>query len=400
MIGAESLSRACFNWIHRHQLVYNACWEDPRLDREALQLGPDDDVLMITSAGCNALDYALVGPRRIIAVDMNRRQNALLELKLAGIRTLDYDEFFNLFGRGGVDTWDILYADRLRPRLSEAARSIWDRWGVMFQGRGRRRSFYFRGSSGLCAWMINAYINQKGRIRDAVNDLLAVETVAEQQRIYDRCQLNEMLWRPFVRWCLNRDLTFAMLGVPRSQRQQLDEGYPGGIVQFIVDRVETVFRVLPLHDNYFWRVYLTGQYTPTCCPEYLKEENFERLKDGLVDRIDVHTDSLLGFLSSYRATISRYVLLDHMDWMHTHAQQVLAAEWQAIVDRAAETCRLLWRSAGLQVDFVDPILIESGGRTHAVGERLQYHPELTDRLHKQDRVNTYGSFYVADLAPA
>lgn len=33
-------------------------------------------------------------------------------------------------------------------------------------------------------------------------------------------------------------------------------------------------------------------------------------------------------------------MLDHMDWMHTHAQQVLAAEWQAIVDRAAETCRL------------------------------------------------------------
>ena len=32
---------------------------------------------MITSGGCNALDYLLDEPRRIYAVDMNPRQNAL-----------------------------------------------------------------------------------------------------------------------------------------------------------------------------------------------------------------------------------------------------------------------------------------------------------------------------------
>jgi len=92
--------RAVFNAIHGGQLVYNACWEDPRLDREALRLGPDDTVVVITSAGCNALDYALDGPRRIHAVDLNPRQNALLELKQAGIRALDFETFFQMFGRG------------------------------------------------------------------------------------------------------------------------------------------------------------------------------------------------------------------------------------------------------------------------------------------------------------
>lgn len=41
--------------MHLKNLVYNTCWEDPRLDREAMQLQPDDEVVMITSAGCNAL---------------------------------------------------------------------------------------------------------------------------------------------------------------------------------------------------------------------------------------------------------------------------------------------------------------------------------------------------------
>jgi S-adenosylmethionine-diacylglycerol 3-amino-3-carboxypropyl transferase len=75
-------------------LVYNCCWEDPAVDRRALDLRADDTMLVITSAGCNVLDYALTGPARIHAVDANPRQTALLELKLAGIRQLDFDDFF------------------------------------------------------------------------------------------------------------------------------------------------------------------------------------------------------------------------------------------------------------------------------------------------------------------
>ena len=89
-----------FRQIHGRNLVYNSCWEDPRLDRQALQINADDEVMVITSAGCNALDYALQGPRNVHAVDMNPLQNALLELKVAGIHKLDYDSFFALFGRG------------------------------------------------------------------------------------------------------------------------------------------------------------------------------------------------------------------------------------------------------------------------------------------------------------
>ena len=92
--------RRLFELVHGHNLVYNTCWEDPRLDRVALELGPDDTLLVVTSAGCNVLDYALTGPRHIHAVDLNPRQNALLELKLAGIRRLDFNRFFGMFGRG------------------------------------------------------------------------------------------------------------------------------------------------------------------------------------------------------------------------------------------------------------------------------------------------------------
>ena len=32
---------------------------------------------------------------------------------------------------------------------------------------------------------------------------------------------------------------------------------------------------LPIGDNYFWRIYITGSYTLHCCPNYLRREHQE-----------------------------------------------------------------------------------------------------------------------------
>ena len=46
MKPSEWLSGKCFNFVHGKNLVYNTCWEDPRLDRVALDLGPDVDLIV------------------------------------------------------------------------------------------------------------------------------------------------------------------------------------------------------------------------------------------------------------------------------------------------------------------------------------------------------------------
>ena len=89
-----------FNRIHRSQLIYNTCWEDPAIDRKLMRLNPESRVVMITSAGCNALDYLLDDPGEIHCIDVNPRQNALLHLKMAAIKRLSFEDFFLLFGCG------------------------------------------------------------------------------------------------------------------------------------------------------------------------------------------------------------------------------------------------------------------------------------------------------------
>src|SRR5215470_17344789 len=123
----ESLNTRIFKAVHRRNLIYNTCWEDPALDRVALNLGHDDRVVVITSAGCNALDYLLAGAGEVNAVDVNPRQNALLELKVAAVRTLGHADFFDLFGNGYSPFARELYHDAVRARLSPRARHYWDK---------------------------------------------------------------------------------------------------------------------------------------------------------------------------------------------------------------------------------------------------------------------------------
>ena len=394
MALTEWISGRVFNAVHRNNLVYNTCWEDPRLDREALQFTAADHVMVITSAGCNALDYALCGPASVDAVDMNPRQNALLQLKKAGIKRLDFDTFFQLFGDGRLPGARKVYEKSLRGELDDWSRSFWDRKIKFFDHP--KRTFYYRGTSGAFARLMRVYIEKVIKVRPAIDRLFAASSVEEQRRIYDK-ELRERFWTGLVKFAMNRDTTLSMLGVPKAQRKQIETQYEGGVVKYVQDCVEAVFTELPIQDNYFWRVYLNGSYTRECCPEYLKRDNFEALKAGLVDRVQTHTCSVQAFLERTSTPISKFILLDHMDWLSDKFFSLLESEWQAIVNRAAPHSRVIWRSGGLRTEFIDSVNVMHGGKMKKVNDLLTYHPDLAARLHPLDRVHTYASFYIADL---
>jgi S-adenosylmethionine-diacylglycerol 3-amino-3-carboxypropyl transferase len=390
----DKLDQKIFDAIYSRSLVYNTCWEDPAVDRRALALGADDSVLVITSAGCNALDYALQAPRRIFAVDANPRQNALLELKIAGIRHLGFDDYFAIFGDGYHARFADLYRAHLRDALTPFARGWWDRHADWFTSR--RGSFYFHGLSGSVARGVRAYFATRPRLRRAMDDLFLARDVDEQRAIYDR-RVAPDLWNKPVNWIISRQFVMSLLGVPYPQRRLVEAQHEHGVSGFIRNAVQYVFRQLPLADNYFWHVYITGRYRRDCCPEYLKQPNFERLKAGLVDCIEPHTATVTEFLRAHDAPITRFVLLDHMDWMSSYHPHALIEEWEAIRLRAAPRARILLRSAHARPAYLDAI------RIGAAGEKLRdvfrFMDDIADALQPQDRVHTYAGFVIAD-APA
>lgn len=390
----DRIDQRIFGAIYARSLVYNACWEDPAIDREVLKLGADDDVLVITSAGCNALDYALDGPRRIHAVDANPRQTALLELKIAAIRALDYGDFFALFGQGFHARAGELYRQHLRAQLSPFAQGFWDRHWRWFASR--RGSFYFHGLSGLAARGVGHYLNFRPSLRHALQQMFDARSVDEQRSIYDD-RVAQRLWNRPVNWVISRQAMMNLLGVPYPQRKLVEAQHDGGVAGFIRSAIEYVVRNLPLRDNYFWRVYFTGSYERDCCPAYLTEAGYRALRGGLVDRIVPHTCTVTDFLRRHDGRISRYVLLDHMDWMSSYYPDALVEEWDAILASATPGARILLRSAQTHPAYLDTI--EVGPQRRRLRDQLHFHDDLAAAMQPRDRVHTYAGFLIAD-APA
>ncbi|MGL6338273.1 MAG: DUF3419 family protein, partial [Waterburya sp.] len=367
-----------FSLIHQSNLTYTTAWEDPRLDRQALNLTENDTILMITSGGCNALDYSLDRPKHIYSVDINPHQNALLELKLAAIRQLDFDSFFQLFGRGHLPQFNSIYQSKLRSSLSPWNQKYWDKHGAKFFNS--KRSFYFHGSSGWVVRFVNFFTHQIAKNRLYIEQLFAVDTIAEQQKIYDR-HLRYTL-TPFLRQLLSNNLALWLNCVPPEQRRQVELDFGCSIGEVYSQWLEEMLTQVPIKDNYFWRVCLYGEYSPTCCPEYLKRENFAALKAGLVDRISVHTNSVENFLRENEVTISHFVLLDHMDWLSHYRYPELETEWQAILNRIDRQARIIFRSMLSQVKYLDDINAIVKGSRQPLKNLLTYDRELARKLHQ------------------
>ena len=389
----DRIDQNVFNTLYARSLVYNTCWEDPAVDRQALKLSADDTVMVISSAGCNALDYALDGPARIHAVDANPRQNALLELKIAAIRRLEFEDFFTIFGTGYHARFAELYHQHLRGELSDFARAWWDRHVAWFTSP--LGSFYYHGLAGQVARAFRAYFRLRPKLAGEVQALFEARDLATQRDIYDR-HIALAMWTPAMKWVLGRQFTLSLLGVPHPQRRLVQAQHPDGVAGFVREAIEYVFRQLPVADNYFWRVYLNGRYTPECCPAYLKPDNFQILKNGLVNRIKTHTCTVTEFLHEHRKPVSRFVLLDHMDWMSSYHPAALVEEWNAILSRARPDARILLRSAHADPAFLHWVRV--GPWRRPLDQALRFERELAARLHREDRVHTYAGFMIADVA--
>ncbi len=373
-----------FQHVHGSNLIYNCAWEDPRIDRELMQLDADSTVVMITSAGCNSLDYLLDNPAQIHAIDVNHRQNALLELKMALIKRNEFDDLFEMFGIGSHMDYTAIYQS-VRAQLSESAQGFWDRRIGFFNPKSLKKSFYYHGTSGVAAWVMgNALFRLRPNIKNFAVCLLDAKSLEEQRQAYEL--IEGEIWGKFTNWLIRQPALMTLLGVPRPQIKLIEDSYPGGLTGYVKDKLKHVMTDLPIEENYFWRVYITGSYTLNCCPNYLRSENQGVLRERM-DRLKPYTGTVANFLRENPGFYSHYVLLDHQDWLAWNDPVALREEWDLILANSRPGTKILMRSAGLDLSFVPD----------EIRARLRFQPERTEALHQLDRVGTYGSTHFAEV---
>lgn len=353
------------------EYIYAFTWEDARVDARILKLDDEDVVLAITSAGDNILAYALDGPKRIHAVDLNPSQNHLLELKLAAFAALPYEDVWALFGRGKHPNFRQLLLSKLSPHLSSLAFQHWFHHGPgTFSPSGK--GFYYTGGSrhalNLVAWLFRIL-----GIRGEVTRLCAAPTLAEQREIWKRSIRRVVLSR-LLAWCVvsNKKWLWKTLGVPNAQREMIERDFaaaeaagtspqpgvspflaasqqsPSGtpvstsrlqcndsltqahnqpdthnygtgraIWAYAVATLDPVINTTLLSSsNHYYLVCLLGRYVRTCCPDYLTPRAYAKLsKPKAFDGLRIHTDELVEVVERMApGTLTVAVLMDSMDW--------------------------------------------------------------------------------------
>jgi betaine lipid synthase len=255
----------------RHEYIYAFNWEDPKVDRQLLNIKKDDVILTITSAGDNIMDYLLENPRRIHAVDLNPNQNHLLELKAAAFTALPYSDVWQLFAEGRHPKFRELLITKLSPHLSSQAFQYWvDRTSAFSSKHG----LYETGGSRHAIQLARRLFRICG-LSSKVQTMCNVETMNEQREIWP--QIRDVL----LSWPLHKVLVstewwaWKAAGVPPSQRKMFVDDFADrvgkqsdtkicgeAVWHYMVDSLDPVVENTQLsRDNYFYYLALQGKYS-------------------------------------------------------------------------------------------------------------------------------------------
>jgi S-adenosylmethionine-diacylglycerol 3-amino-3-carboxypropyl transferase len=356
------------------RIVYSQCWEDPEIAAEALAMDGTDDLLCLTSAGDNVLALALSGPRSITAIDFSASQNALLELKIAALRSLSWGEYAGFLGARPSRDRVATYRTRLRGELRDPVRDLFDgneavlARGVIHGGRFQRYLRIFQ--RGILPMVTS---------RRTLETLMSIEDRDERAAFYDE-QFDNRRWRALFTMFFGRAV-MARLGRDPAFFQFVERDDIGR--EFLRRTRDAIVESSPIR-NHFLQYALLGRYPNLeYGPVYLREASFEALR-AATDRIQIvrgDLESHLGTLAD--GSLSALYLSDLFEWVSpAHHEAMLRA-----IARAT-------RSGGRLVYWN---LLVPRSRPESLADLVAVHPERSAELHARDLAFVYGSFHLETI---
>jgi S-adenosylmethionine-diacylglycerol 3-amino-3-carboxypropyl transferase len=353
------------------RLRYRQCWEDVDCARAALGIRSGHTVLAIGAAGDNVLTMLLDEPARIIAVDLEPAQCALLEMKTAAVRTLDDAAVMPFLARGHRATERYR---RIRPALSAVAQGYWDRHqqylarGVIHAGRFERYLALFR------RWVLALVPGDR-----VVRHMLAASSLAEQARIF-KTRWDSARWRLLFRAFFSKRL-MSMLGRDPSY---FAHSAVRDVAAHYLEKAELALTAFPLRDNPYVAYALSGGYdTVARTPTYLRPETLDRIRPRL-DTVEVRNVSLARALGECAPnSVDAFYLSDVFELCDMPTYQVLLGEVARVGRAGARIC--YWNN------------LVPRARPDALASRICSHDGLAARLHDVDRSFFYSRFVVESV---
>ena len=389
------------------EYIYAFTWEDTRVDARLLNLGSEDKVIAITSAGDNILSYLTQGPARVHAVDLNPTQNHLLELKAASYVALEYEDFWKIFGDGKHPNFRDILISKLSPHLSSRAFQYWLKNTHVFQN-SRGYGLYDTGGSRHAIRAFH-WIARLFGLQTAVKKMLEAKTLIEQREIWRNKIRPALLSKLVCNLVVSHEsFLWSALGVPKNQLAMIEADHAESdavrgpnptakntrshaIWNYMVNTLDPMAEDTHIaSDNPYYHVCLAGKFSRKCHPDYLSPQSHVKLsRPGALDGLRIHTDEFEEIISRISpGTLTVAVIMDSMDWFD-NGSPAAAAQVRNLNRALRMGGRVLLRSSALSPWYIEVF--------KAHGFMARRHGARIDGA-CIDRVNMYASCWLCTKA--
>ncbi|HEX7981307.1 MAG TPA: DUF3419 family protein [Gemmatimonadaceae bacterium] len=316
------------------RLFFAQVREDPRAEITALTPAANETHVVVSSGGCTALSLLAAGAGHVVAVDLNRTQNHLVELKAAACR-LGARDAIAFLGAQPSATRAATYA-ALREALSPSACCYWDTRqrqvaaGVLGAGVSER----FIGA-------VVAALTLAVHPRSRIERMLGSRTLAEQRTLFAR-EWDTRRWRALFTLLCNR-LVLRNTYTPQFFAHVENPSFALHFRRC----AEHALTDLPAASNYFLHQMLTGAYPtdePDGVPPYLSDAGAKAGAEAVAtrDRLHLIDGGMTDYLRSRpAASVHGFALSNICEWM-TPAE--IDALFREVMRTAAPGARLVYRN--------------------------------------------------------
>jgi len=257
--------------ISHDYLRYANCWEDADLLLKEMDISADAHILSIASAGDNSFSLLTKDPAKVVAVDLNRVQLYLVELKKAAFKSFTYTEFIQFLGFSECENRLSLF-NKLGYNLEINSKTYWEQHldeiekGIIYQAKFEKYFLYFSKK-------IVPIIHKKAK----VNQLFERKSEKEQLNYY-RKKFKTWRWRLLFKIFFSK-YVMGKFGRDPKFMEEVDVNVGSYIFQKTSDHMSSDLA----QRNHFLDFIMRGKFNIQL-PHYAREQNFEVIKSR-IDRL-------------------------------------------------------------------------------------------------------------------
>lgn len=284
-------------------LFFSQIREDSLVEREISKLENPKKLIVVGSGGCTAFSLLNDDVEKVICVDYNPAQCALIELKKTAIQHLGREEYLAFIGEAPddrrIETFRIL-----SQYLRESTRNYWEhkpeaiQQGINHCGVNER---FYR--------FIGENIRRNLYDESIWIQLFESKNLGEQIAFYEK-YLTTAQWKTAVKLLLSK--TTHLQFFPNFMFSNASENDFGNFFMMQFEKEVTTKRI---HNNYFLSQILFSSYLynePEGLPYYMSEQGYETAKRN-IEKVHIYNESLQSILQKVDS-IDAFYLSNVFDW--------------------------------------------------------------------------------------